>query len=64
MFTKGQWIFAALFVVAFVIAMVYAYKGDKMLHKKFYKGNYKVLIAFISFILLLFLIKVFMKNNS
>lgn len=62
MFSKGQWFFAAFFVVAFIIAMVYAYKGDKDLHKKFYKGSYWVLIGFILFILLLFLIKIFFKH--
>lgn len=62
MFSKGQWIFAALFFVAFVIAITYAYKGDKNLHKKFYKGSYWVLIGFILFILMLFLIKVFFKH--
>ena len=50
MFSKGQWIFAALFFVAFVIAITYAYKGDKNLHQKFYKGSYWVLIGFILFI--------------
>ena len=62
MFTTGQWIFAALFFVAFVIAAYYAYGKDKALHNKEYKGSYKVLIGFIIFILLLFVIKVFMKH--
>lgn len=62
MFSKGQWIFAALFFVSFVIAITYAYKGDKNLHKKFYKGSYWVLIGFILFIVMLFLIKVFFKH--
>jgi hypothetical protein len=62
MFSTGQWIFAGLFFIAFVIATAYAYKGDKELHQKFYKGNYKVLIGFLSFILFLFLIKIFFKR--
>ncbi len=62
MFTSGQLIFAGCFVIVFVIATFYAYKGDKALHKKFYKGSSKVLIGFITFILLLFLIKVFFKR--
>jgi len=62
MFTTGQWIFAGFFVVAFVIAMIYAYGKDKALHNKFYKGNYKILLGFFAFILLLFLIKIFLKR--
>jgi hypothetical protein len=62
MFSKGQWIFALFFVIAFVIAMIYAYGKDKMLHKQFYKGNYKVLIGFFLFIGFLFFIKFFFKH--
>ncbi len=62
MFTTGQLVFAGLFVVAFVIATIYAYKGDKNLHQKFYKGSYKILIGFVIFILLLFAIKFFFKR--
>lgn len=62
MFTTGQWVFAGLFLVAFIIAAVYSYKGDKMLHARFYKGSYKVLIGFLLFIGMLFLIKFFFKT--
>jgi threonine/homoserine/homoserine lactone efflux protein len=62
MFTTGQLIFAGLFIVAFVIAMIYAYGKDKELHNKFYKGNYKILLGFFGFIIILFLIKIFSKH--
>jgi hypothetical protein len=62
MFSKGQLIFAGFFVIAFVIAMIYAYGKDKNLHQKFYKGNYKILIGFFIFIFLLFMIKIFFKH--
>ncbi|MGL2964209.1 hypothetical protein ACSVH2_10365 [Flavobacterium sp. RSB2_4_14] len=62
MFTTGQWIFAALFFIAFVIAMYFAYGKDKALHQKMYKGSYKILIGFIIFIALLFVIKIFLKH--
>lgn len=62
MFTTGQWIFAGLFLIAFVIAMIIAYSKDKALHQKFYKGNYKILIGFLVFIGILFLIKVYLKH--
>jgi hypothetical protein len=62
MFTTGQWIFAACFFVTFIIAMVFSYRKDARLHSIFYKGNYKILIAFLLFIGLLFVIKIFFKH--
>ncbi|WP_297510574.1 hypothetical protein [Flavobacterium sp.] len=62
MFTKGQLIFAVFFVVLFVTAMVIAYRKDKALHERFYKGNYKILLAFIGFVLFLFAVKIITKH--
>nr|WP_315186679.1 hypothetical protein [uncultured Flavobacterium sp.] len=62
MFSQGQLLFAACFFIAFVIAMIFAYRKDAGLHKLFYKGNYKILIGFGIFIGLLFLIKIFFKR--
>lgn len=62
MFSQGQLIFAALFFIAFVIAMIYAYRKDLALHKRFYKGNYKILIGFGIFIGALFIIKIYFKR--
>ncbi|WP_163394173.1 hypothetical protein [Flavobacterium limi] len=62
MFSQGQLIFAVCFFIAFVIIMIFAYRKDLALHKIFYKGNYKVLIGFLLFIVILFLIKFFFKR--
>jgi hypothetical protein len=62
MFSTGQWVFAGLFFISFVIAMFYSYGKDKLLHQQFYKGNYKILIGFLVFIGLLFFIKFFFKH--
>lgn len=62
MFTEGQLIFAAFFVVVFVAAMIYVYRKDLKLHKKHYKGSYKVLIGFMAFIAILFFIKFYLKG--
>ena len=62
MFSQGQLLFAACFFVAFVIAIIFAYRKDASLHQIFYKGNYKILIGFGLFIGLLFLIKIFFKR--
>ncbi|WP_298225071.1 hypothetical protein [Flavobacterium sp.] len=62
MFSTGQWIFAALFFITFVIVITFSYRKDIAVHKLFYKGNYKVLIAFLLFIVMLFMIKFTMKR--
>lgn len=62
MFTQGQWIFAGIFLISFIIAAIYVYRKDAAIHQNFYKGSYKVLLAFLIFIALLFVIKVTMKR--
>lgn len=57
MFSTGQLIFAAIFLVSFIILMIFSYRKDKILHRKYYKGSIYVLIGFIIFILILFFIK-------
>ena len=63
MFSKGQLIFAAFFVTAFVTLMIFSYKKDFENHKIHYRGSVKILIAFILIIGILFLIKFFTLNN-
>jgi hypothetical protein len=62
MFTTGQLVFAILFFVAFVGILIYSYRGDKKLHKKYYKGSLWILLGFILFIVFLLAIKTYMKN--
>lgn len=62
MFSTGQWIFAGLFLITFIVIMMFSYRKDILIHQKFYKGTYKVLLAFLLFIAMLFVIKVAMKR--
>jgi len=62
MFTQGQIIFGILFAIVFIIIMIYAYRKDLKLHKKYYKGTIWVLLAFIAFLALLLFIKFFVKG--
>ena len=62
MFSTGQVIFAALFFIVFVVIIALSYRTDKKLHKKNYRGVIWILVSFISFIIILFLIKYFLKN--
>jgi hypothetical protein len=45
MFSKGQLIFAVLFVIVFAIAMIWSYRKDIKIHKKHYKNSFIVLIS-------------------
>ncbi|TGD57887.1 hypothetical protein E4635_07705 [Flavobacterium humi] len=62
MFSQGQLIFAAVFVVCFIAIIVFSYRKDLKLHKQYYKGSVWILIAFLLFIAILFAIKSIMKE--
>ncbi len=62
MFSTGQLIFAGLFLITFIVIMVFSYRKDILIHQKFYKGSYKVLLAFLLFIAMLFVIKITLKR--
>lgn len=64
MFTTGQLTFAVTFIVVFVAVMVYVYRKDLALHKKYYKGSYWILLAFLAFIGALFAVKFLTKDIS
>lgn len=62
MFSKGQLIFAGLFAIVFAMVIFLSYKRDKKLHLKNYKGVRWVGIAFIAFVIILFVIRAFLKD--
>ena len=62
MFTTGQLIFALLFFLAFVSVMIWSYRKDLKLHKKYYKGSYWVLIGLLVFFILLYALKSFIYS--
>ena len=45
MFSKGQIIFAVFFVIAFTILMIWSYRKDLKIHKKYYKNTFLVIIT-------------------
>lgn len=57
MFTTGQLIFAAIFIVVFAVFLVRAYGKDRRLHQKNYKGVIWIGVIFILFIIILFVLK-------
>ena len=62
MFSTGQIIFALLFFLAFVWVIVLMYRKDRRWQKKQYKGVIWVLIAFVSFIIILLVLKYSLRN--
>nr|WP_066220763.1 hypothetical protein [Formosa haliotis] len=62
MFTNGQIIFGILFFIVFALSIVYTYKKDFALHKKYYNGSIWVLIGFIAFLLFIISIKLIFKS--
>jgi uncharacterized membrane protein YccC len=64
MFSTGQLVFAVAFIIVFVTVLIFVYRKDVVVHKKYYKGTYRILIAFLAFIAVLFAIKLLTKDNS
>ncbi len=62
MFSTGQYYFAIFFIIAFTVIMTFVYRKDLKELKQQYKGTYWILLVFLTFILLLFLIKFFLKD--
>lgn len=61
MFSTGQLVFTAFFVIVFSFIIYMAYKKDASLHKKNYKGVKWVGIVFVIFLIILFALKYFLK---
>lgn len=55
MLTTGKMIFAAIFVVVFIVAMLWAYRKDSFINKIHFKGASKVLVITILVLLLMFI---------
>jgi len=62
MFSTNQLIFAVLFFIAFVVVMIFSYRKDKKLHKKYYKGSLWILVGFLVFVGILLLVKILLKG--
>lgn len=55
--TNGHWVFAALFALAFIVFLFFAYRKDAETHKAFKLGGGKVLLFVIMIIVLVFIFK-------
>lgn len=61
MFSQGQLIFAGIFLLVFIVVMIYSYRKDLKLHRKYYKGSIFILLGFILFLGILFVIKMYLR---
>jgi len=62
MFSPGQIVFAAFFVIAFSGVLFWMYRKDRTWHRKQYQGARWVLVFFIAFIIILFILKYLLKD--
>lgn len=62
MFTTGQLVFTVIFFLIFIVVIFYSYRGDKKTHKKYYKNNIWVFVAFVLFILIILGVKFFVAE--
>ena len=47
LFTKGQKIFAIVFVISFIVMLILAYRSDAKIHKTYYKNVWVVLLSIL-----------------
>jgi uncharacterized integral membrane protein len=57
MFTEGRVYFTLIFILVFVLALVFAYRKDAEVHKKFFDGTFLILMVVIVFVVLFVLAK-------
>ena len=46
-FSQGQILFVIVFLAAFAIALVWAYRKERSTNKRYFSGSWKVLITLI-----------------
>lgn len=56
MFSTGRVLFALLFLLAFILAMVWSYRRDKAVNQLHFKRPYRVLFALLAFVALMVLL--------
>lgn len=62
MFTTGQILFAAIFIIVFTAVIIQTYRKDRKLHRRNYGGVQWIGIFFVGFVIILFIIKYILKN--
>lgn len=57
MFTEGRIYFTLAFIAVFIIVLFFAYRGDRAVHKKFFKRTYLIVAVVVAFVVLFMLTK-------
>jgi hypothetical protein len=61
--TTGHWIFAGLFMIAFVAYLFWSYRKDAKIHAKYYGKGARVLLVIVVMIFVLFIVKQILYAN-
>jgi len=61
-FSSGQLIFAAFFVVTFTFIIIYSYRKDRKNQEEYFKGSFKIILFMLGLLFSLFLIKVYTQK--
>lgn len=55
--TTGHWIFAGIFLIAFIVYLVWSYRKDLQLHRIQYGGSSYVLVAIVVILFVFYVLK-------
>lgn len=64
MFTQERIYFIIGFVIVFIIALIFAYRGDSKVHKQVFGNPYLILIVVIAFVVAFVLAKRYLLGLS
>lgn len=56
MFTTGRVLFTIFFIIAFVVIMIYAYRKDLKINRRYFPKSYRIIIGIVLIFIVLFLI--------
>jgi len=60
----GHWIFAIVFIIAFIIFMVFAYRDDIKQSPQYFKGSWRVALLVIGSIMVLIVLKILFRISG
>jgi heme/copper-type cytochrome/quinol oxidase subunit 2 len=60
--TTGHWIFAGIFMLAFIVYLIWSYRKDAGTHAKYYGKGSRVLLGLVVIIFVLFILKQLLQS--
>jgi cytochrome bd-type quinol oxidase subunit 1 len=60
----GHWVFALVFMLAFIVLMIFAYRDDIKRSPYFFKGSWKIALIIVGSIMVLVVLKILFRISG